>query len=174
MRFLVRRQDIEDVVQDTFLKAYESEKKQVITSPKSYLFKIAKNIALNELSKKANQLMDYMGDMEELNVIDNRLYGERELEVRQRLVAFNKAIEALPPQCQRVFIMRKIFGFSHKEIAQRLNITVKTVEKHLTKGLARCQAALQSDDDREQGDDTLTEMEKPAGRNMALRRGTDE
>jgi RNA polymerase sigma factor (sigma-70 family) len=138
-RYLIRQQDIEDVVQDVFVRAYESEKKQEIRSPKSYLFRTAKHIALNELTRKSHQLMVYMGDMSDLDVIDSKLSGDDALVMEQRLTALNKVIANLPPQCQRVLVMRKIYGFSHKEVAKELNISVKTVEKHLTKGLQRCQ-----------------------------------
>jgi RNA polymerase sigma factor (sigma-70 family) len=146
MRFLVRPEDIEDAVQETFLRAYESERSGEIRSPDSFLFKVAKNLALSELSRKTNRMAVYMGDLEELNVIDYRLPLEETLDVQQKLFVVCKAIESLPPQCQRVFVMRKVFGFSHKEVARRLGISVRTVEKHLTKGLQRCQEFMRSDD----------------------------
>ena len=139
MRFFVRQQDIEDVVQETFLRAYESEQSQTIKSPRSFLFTVAKNIALSELSRKSRQLIIYMGDLNELGVIDNRPAPEDELLIQARLNALSHMVDALPPQCRRVLLMRKVFGFSHKEIARRLNISARTVENHLTKALQRCQ-----------------------------------
>lgn len=141
-RFLSRSQDIEDILQDVFVRAYESESTQEIRSPTSFLFKIAKNSAINELAKKSHQLMSYVGDVADLDVIDNGLTGEQALERQERLATLNKAIADLPPQCQKVLVMRKIYGFTHKEVAERLHISVKTVEKHLTKGLQRCQQTL--------------------------------
>ena len=139
MRFFVRQQDIEDVVQETYLRAFESEKSQAIKSPRSFLFTVAKNIALSELSRKANQLMIYMGDLGELDVIDTKPSPEDELDIQARLAALSRMVEALPPQCRRGLLLRKVFGFSHKEIAHRMNISVRTVENHLTKALQRCQ-----------------------------------
>ena len=51
-RFLPRPQDIEDVVQDTYLKAFTAEKKQTIQQPKAFLFRVAKNAAFTQLTKK--------------------------------------------------------------------------------------------------------------------------
>jgi RNA polymerase sigma factor (sigma-70 family) len=141
-RYLTRAQDIEDVLQDVFIRAYESENIQEIRSPTSYLFKIAKHSALNELAKKSHQLMSYVGDVAELDVIDDELTGVQALERQERLTTLNKAIADLPPQCQKVLVMRKIYGFTHREVADHLHISVKTVEKHLTKGLQRCQQAM--------------------------------
>jgi RNA polymerase sigma-70 factor (ECF subfamily) len=139
MRFVLREQDIDDIVQETFLRAYESERSQVIRSPKSFLFRVARNIALNEIARKANSLTDLVGDPDALNVIDNRPSAEQQLEIRRRFDALNAVVGALPPRCRRVLVMRKVFGLSHKEIARRMDISVRTVEKHLTKALQRCQ-----------------------------------
>ena len=139
MRFVLREQDIEDIVQETFLRAYQSEQSQVIRSPKSFLFRVARNIALNEIARKANSLTDLVGDPDSLNVIDSMPSAEQQLEIRRRFDALNAAVGALPPQCRRVLVMRKVFGLSHKEIARRLDISVRTVEKHLAKALHRCQ-----------------------------------
>lgn len=144
MRFLARQQDIEDAVQETFIRAREAEMSGTIHSPRSFLFKVAKNLALSELSRKTNRMMVMVGDLEELDVLeggDSSL--DAALEVDKFLDNLLQAIGALPPKCQTVILMRKIYGFSHKEIARRLDISVKTVEKHLTKGLQRCQDALQ-------------------------------
>ena len=138
-RYLTRQQDIDDVVQDIFVRAYQAEQTRKIRSPRSYLFKIAKHMALNESKRRSRQLMVYMGDMADLDVIDSKVYGDEALALEQRLTALNRLIADLPPQCQRVLVLRKIYGYSHKEVADRLNISVKTVEKHLTKGLQRCQ-----------------------------------
>ena len=140
LRFLVRPADVEDAVQDTFLRAYKAEKSQTIHSPNSFLFKVARHVALNELAKKSHQLMTYMERVEELE--DDQTAGADEnLERQRRLAALNQIIVDLPPQCQRVMVMRKVYGFSQKEVAARLNISPRTVEKHLTKAMQYCQQA---------------------------------
>lgn len=139
MRYFVRNQDIEDAVQETFLRVYESSLKQEIRTPKAFIFKVAENLALSEISRKANQITSYMGDIEETDVIDNRPSVIEHLINQEKLQNISKAIGSLPPQCQRVVVMRKVFGFTHSEIASRLGISVKTVENHLTRGLQRCQ-----------------------------------
>lgn len=149
LRFFVRNQDIEDVLQETFLRAWESEQSQTIHSPRSFLFKVAKNIALSEINRKATQLTCYMGDLEELNVLDSTPSAEEGLDTHRNLEALSGLVESLPPQCRRVLVMRKVLGFSHKEIARNLNISTRTVEKHLTRGLQRCQEALRQEETQE-------------------------
>jgi len=55
-----------------------------------------------------------------------------------------RAIAALPPQCAKVFVLRKMQGLSQKEIAARLNISVRTVENHVALGLVRCKAYMRA------------------------------
>jgi len=141
MRYLVRRQDIEDIVQETFLRAYESERQQKIDYPKSFLFTVARNIALSELDRKGSQVTSYVGDFQDLNIVAE-LSVEDDVDAAQRLAAVLKVVATLPPQCQRVLIMKKMLGFSHQEIGRRLDISVRTVEKHLAKALQRCQETL--------------------------------
>jgi RNA polymerase sigma-70 factor (ECF subfamily) len=70
------------------------------------------------------------------NVVDN-------VSSQQELDLYINALRSLPAQCQRVFVMCKVYGFSHKEIASKLGISVSTVEKHLIKGLSRCYKYMQ-------------------------------
>ena len=173
-RYLARQADIDDVVQDVFVRAYEAEQKREIRSPNSYLFKIAKHMALNETRRKSHQLMVYMGDMADLDVIDSKAYGDEALALEQRLTTLNKLIADLPPQCQRVLVLRKIYGFSHKEVADRLNISVKTVEKHLTKGLQRCQESEIRNDEKTNEQLSNPSVNKGNNKRVATMRGVDE
>lgn len=142
MRFLVNPQDVEDALQETLLRSWESESRQQIHFPKSFLFRVARNIALSEISRKTRQMTFYIGDISEFDVIDSEPSPESGIDLDEKMRSLSSVIASLPPQCQRVFIMRKVYGFSHKEIARRLKISPRTVEQHLTKGLKRCQASL--------------------------------
>lgn len=139
-RFLTERQDIEDVVQETYLRAYSAERDKEIEQPKSFLFRIAKNLALNELNRKARQITDCVADFDLPLVVDAGETLEDELEARQHLGLYCEAVAALPEQRRRVFLLRKVHGLSHKEIAQRTNLSVSSVEKHLLKGTLACRA----------------------------------
>ena len=63
---------------------------------------------------------------------------EQALDEQQRLLLFGEALASLPAQCQQVFVLKKVHGHSHKEIARMLHISVSTVEKHAAMGLKRC------------------------------------
>ena len=140
-RFLSRPQDIEDVAQEAFLKAYRAEKTQEVRSPKSFLFHIAKNIALQQLTKKSRLITDYIEDLTNPEVLyesHQTSTTEDTVEAQSKLAVFCEAVASLPPQCRRAFLMRKVHGMSHKEISKTLGIAISTVEKHQAIGLKRC------------------------------------
>lgn len=139
-RFLSEQQDIEDVVQETYLRAFKAENEKEIEQPKAFLFQIAKNLALTELSRKSRQITDYIEDADPSILDNNELGVEDELEARQHIGLYCEAIAALPERRRRVYLMRKVHGLPHREIAERLGISVSSVEKHLLKGVLSCRA----------------------------------
>ena len=140
-RFFYRDEDIEDMAQETFLKAYKYGDKREIEYPKAYLYQVAKSVALRELSRKSRQLTDYMEEAI-LPEPEDCSSVEDELVARQKLAHFCESIAELPPQCRRVFLMRKYQAMSHREIAQALDISVSAVEQQITLGLKRCKAGM--------------------------------
>lgn len=63
---------------------------------------------------------------------------ESRLNSDQELAMLVKAIQGLPARCRQIFALRKVYGYSQKEIALRLNISENTVEQHLTKAARHC------------------------------------
>mgnify|MGYP006079211925 CR=1 FL=1 len=136
-RFYSKSEDIDDLAQEAFLRAFNVELRQEIKSPKAYLFRVARNIALRELGKKSRQLTDYLEDVVDGDSLGKEASIEEEIAAQQKLKHCCNAIADLPEQCRRVFIMRKVYARSHKEIAAELGISNRTVEKHITKGIDR-------------------------------------
>ena len=145
-RFLARREDIEDIAQEAFLRAFAAESSQTISNPKAFLFKVAKNLALNEKARMSNILSAPLEDSEGQTVVESgdRVSIDDDVDARQRFRMLAQAVASLPPQCSRVFLLRKVNGLSQKEIAQRLNISTSTVEKHVALGLLRCSEYLRA------------------------------
>ena len=137
-RYLRKPQDIEDVVQEACVKALEAQNKRQIDRPKSYLYRTTRNLALKQLAKSAYRLNDDVGDFDDLGVIENSQTLENQFEARQQFELFCSAVRQLPLKCRRVFILRRVYGFKPREIAERLGISIKTVEAHLAKGIVRC------------------------------------
>lgn len=137
-RFLSRPQDIDDVVQDTFLKAFQAEKKQTIQSPKAFLFRVARNTALTTLTKKSRQIVQYIESYESIEIANDETSVEEQAIAKQRLGMFCQSALEMTPRCRRVFLMAKVYGLSYKEISAELDMSVSAVEKHVAKGLDIC------------------------------------
>ena len=163
-RFFCRAEDIEDVAQETYLKAYHAEQKTGVDQPKAYLFRIAKNIALNELNRKSHQMTVYIEDRLASIPLDGKDNPEEELDAQQSVRLYYEAVEALPAKCRKVFLLRKVNGMRHQEIANHLGITLSAVEKHLRNGTKSCKAYI----DRAQQSTKDYEQKQPHNR---LRRG---
>lgn len=139
-RFVRRNSDIDDIAQEAFLRAYRAEcsRDEPLEQPKSYLFKVAHNVAVSELQKKSTHILDCLEDIDELSVPWVEQTLEDDVMARQTVGIHCEAVAALPAQCRRVYLMRKVHGMSHREIADRLGIKQSTIEKHVSKGVRDC------------------------------------
>lgn len=145
-KFLKLPQDIEDIAQEAYVRAFKAEQSAEVEHPKALLFTVAKNIALNELQTKARRVTDYIEEcqLEKDEPISASL--EEDMQALDGLETYCGAVDSLPEQCRRVYLLRKVHGLSHKEIASHLNITVRSVERHLQKGVLRCRNYIKEKD----------------------------
>ena len=139
-RLVRRSHDIDDVAQEAFLRAYQAEQARDadIEQPKSFLFRVAHNIAISDLKRKSTQIMDYIAEVDDIPASAVDFSPEDELMAHQLVGIHCEAVAQLPAQCRRVYLMRKVHGMSHREIAERLGISHRTVEKHISKGVRDC------------------------------------
>lgn len=122
----------EEIIQDVFLNLWEKRKNPGIhTSLKSYLFKAVHNHALNWIKHKQveRKYQDYYS-----NLYKGFSYNKGETNpepfVKDKI---RESIEKLPDQCRKIFILSRVDGLRHKEIAVKLNISPKTVEVQIRK-----------------------------------------
>ena len=124
----------EEVVQDVFVRFWEKrENIEIESSVRFYLFRTVYNQCMNLLKHKKVEL-NYIQSQK--NREDN-LYEEQwslynETELRQ---ALDNAISKLPERCREVFVLSRFENMKNKEIAEILNISIKTVEVHIYKAL---------------------------------------
>ncbi len=121
----------EDILQESFLKLWKNCEKVTYSKVKSYLFTIANNAFL-DVKKHEKVVRDYNKSYVEQNktVSPEFLIIEKEFYTK-----VERAIASLPPKQREVFIMSKIEKLKYKEIAQKLDISVKAVEKRMHQAL---------------------------------------
>jgi RNA polymerase sigma factor (sigma-70 family) len=128
-RYFKTPQEIEDIVQEAFVKVIEAKQHRKIEHPKAYMYQTVKNLSLNRIAKSDYRLTDTIGD-----AVGDTAYGpvlqvtatmEEQFESRERFELFCRAVRQLPIKCQRVYIMRRVYGYSQKEIAEKKPISPK-------------------------------------------------
>jgi RNA polymerase sigma factor (sigma-70 family) len=139
-RFIKSREAADDLAQEAFLRAFAAESGKKIEAPKAFLYKVARNLALNELARLSSAAIEPLVDFEGQAVLvdSNQVAADDVVDSRERIRLLARAVANLPPQCAKVFILRKMKGMPQREIAERLNISVRTVENHVALGLSRC------------------------------------
>ena len=137
-RFFSDRQEIEDVAQEAFLRAYVAEQMKEIEQPKAYLFRAAKNIAFTQLSKKSRKITDYLEESGASAARESGPGADSEAEAEELLGLYCEAVAELPDKCRQVFLLRKVHGLPHKEIAERMSLSISSVEKYMLKGILAC------------------------------------
>lgn len=130
--------DIEDIVQEVFVRSMQAGMGRRIDHPKAFMFRTARNLALNHAQRFDNKMRRYMVDYldEDLQLATVTL--EAQFESQERFRYFCRAISKLPLQCRHAFTLRKVYGLSQKEVAEFLQMTEGNVEKHVSRGLLRC------------------------------------
>ena len=141
----VQHGEVEEIVQETYIRTYKRDQRKKIQHPRSFMFKTAKNLALDYLKKAETRLNESMDayDFESLvNAVSDETYERIKFEEKFQL--FCKSVRNLPLRCRRAFILKKVYGLKQKEIAEYMNISEKTVEKHLAHGLLKSNEYLSS------------------------------
>ncbi|MDH6342581.1 RNA polymerase sigma-70 factor (family 1) [Parabacteroides sp. PFB2-12] len=138
----------EDLVQDVYYDLWKKRDELVMEEAiKFYLFRAIYTKTLNYLNSKSyteqesfeqtteERIQQIYWQSHSSNQEDSLIYKELQQEVTQ-------AIDALPEQCRKVFILSRKEELKNREIAEQLGISVKTVEKHITKALSLLRVSL--------------------------------
>lgn len=127
------RQEAEDVVQDTYLHLRQRGNAATLEHPRPYLFRIAANLAM-DMARKTKVRLRYAGEgfalachAEAPASPEAAAGGVMEL---RRLQA---SLAELPPLCRDAFLLSRIEDLTHAEIAARLGVSVRTIDRHMAK-----------------------------------------
>lgn len=125
-------EDSRDLVQEVFIRLWNSrEKLKEESNLEAFLFTITKNMIISGFRKKISE-KEYLEQLR-LLVVKNNSDTEEQVDYKLLEEKVKKLIHSLPDQRQRIYLLSKEEGYSNKAIADELQISVKTVEDHLTK-----------------------------------------
>jgi len=132
-RFVGSSETAKEIVQEAFLRTYRQ--RESVTTLRAFLFSTARNLAANEYRHRRTMERNALGDFCQSGVKTEHESLETEMLRDERSRLIEEAIDRLPPQCRAAFTLRVFHQCSYKEVADRLGISAKTVEKHIARGL---------------------------------------
>lgn len=142
-RFVKHKSVAEDIVQDIFFELWtrrENIRFDEADSVKSYLFKSVYNSSINILHSGSMKELSSLDGIDESYAIENCLFAnttsqEQSLLLKELETEIASFVETLPTQCKKIFILSRVHELKNREIAEQLEISVKAVEKQISKAL---------------------------------------
>lgn len=129
------RDDLIDIRQDVYRQAISAAQRELPNQTRAYLFAIARNNLINRAKRAKIVSFDLVADLEHIGLAPDLYETERGLEARDELRQAMAGIEALPPRCREVIRLRKVEGYSTRDVAEQLGVSTDTVEKQTTLGM---------------------------------------
>lgn len=129
------RSEVDDVIQEAFLRILGAHQETPIASPKAYLFATARNVALARVRRRNVAGQYSLAEMDLAGVLDDAAGVPDTVARSEELEILTQAIQSLPKRCRQILTLRKIYGLPQREVAIRLGITEHTVEAQGTIGL---------------------------------------
>ena len=134
---LKSKEEAEELVSDLFIRIWEKrDQLTAISSPKLYFYSAAKNLAFNRLNKQ-KRMRGISG--EDWLVQLNSIYFDPEqlMMTEEMMRQIKKAINDLPPRCRIIFKLVKEDGLKYREVAELLQLSIKTIEAQMAIALRR-------------------------------------
>lgn len=145
-RFLRRFAPVEaadDLAQESFARLCATDV-SVIDSPRSFLFRTARNLALNEARHRRIAPVDLVPDPDMLGAVSADPSPEDQVVIADELGRLQHVLDQLPGKQRDALLLFKLDGFTHKEIGTRLGVSPRTVERYVADAIANCYLALRA------------------------------
>jgi RNA polymerase sigma factor (sigma-70 family) len=146
------RNDIEDLVQDIYVRIYEAALKEIPDLARRFLFTTARNLLIDKIRRTQIVCIETVSDLEALDVVNDMPGPDRTAIARDELRRLQLALDYLPSQCREVVVLGRLEGLSGREIATRMGITPATVSHHLNRALTMLAAVMHDDAPESRGE----------------------
>lgn len=126
--------DIDDTIQEAYAVLASRPRLDDLNHPKAYLFRIAHSLVLRDARRGRIVPFEPIEDLDAVEARDP-FSPERIAIGREEMRRLAAVIQAMPVRVRDAFVLRRVHGYSQREIARRMKISESTVEKHIAKGL---------------------------------------
>ena len=134
--------DVDDVVQESYLRMWRARAAQPIASAKSFLFQVARRLALDTMRRERSSPLTGVHNLDALAIATDAPGTQDLASTRERVRLLADAIETLPERCREIVVLRKIQGLSQRETAEKLGLSERTIEVQVSRGVKRCEEFL--------------------------------
>ncbi len=143
------REELDDIVQETYLRLIRAKAAGDVRCAKTFLFGIARNVALNLHRAGRGRSFIPVNDMEDNENLPAEDDVVNAVAHRQELALTAEAIGTLPGRCREIVELHALEGLSYREIAERLGIAEETVRVQIGRGIKKCMSILRKHQFRE-------------------------
>lgn len=138
LRTRLRAQEVEEVAQRTYVQLLQHPNPAEIRDPEAYLFRTASNTAVDYLRERHVRTRDVVADADLDSLACPTPQPEAVVDGELSLKRFLAVLDELPPACRDAFLLNRVDGLTHAEIARRLGVSKKTVERYLVRAIQKC------------------------------------
>lgn len=144
LHFLYRRTDCRetalDIIQDCFIKLAHYLENNTLHNPRAFIYRVAANLAIDYARQQQRTVA--LDDNEAQLLVDESAVPEQTVFDREQIELCEQALAELPPLTLKILVMSRFEGYTHKQIAAQLGISVSWVEKNIITALKHCKRSL--------------------------------
>ncbi len=138
----INRHDVEDIAQKTYLQILQHPNPEEIQNPQAYLFRTASNLAIDSIRRDNTRSKHTTVEIDTDEVSSAAPGMDTIIDSKLKFREFLSALDELPEMCRHAFILNRLDGLTHSEIAAQLGVSKKTVQRYILKALKHCEHRL--------------------------------
>jgi RNA polymerase sigma-70 factor (ECF subfamily) len=127
--------EVDDIIQETYTRLLQTKSVEHIRNPKTYAFQTAGSVLVDRVRLLKVVPITAIPNIEQLQIMSDIPSPERQVIDREELFRLGAAIAQLPEKVRIVFKLRRIDGYSQREVAEKIGISENAVEKHMSRAL---------------------------------------
>ena len=122
--------DADDLIQEAFLRLQLYCRDEPVEQPEAFLVRTAINLSIDDRRSARHR---HVASVDTHQLVDTRPPPDEAFAIHERLQRVRQALDTLSPRAREVFLLHRVEGYSYGQIAERLAVSVSTVEKHMAK-----------------------------------------
>jgi RNA polymerase sigma-70 factor (ECF subfamily) len=127
--------EVPDLRQEIYERVLIGAQSALPMNPRAFLYTVARNHLINRSKRSTVVSFELVADLEQLDAPANTFVPERHLSAREELRRAEAGLNGLPPRCREVIRLRKVEGLTTVEAAERMGVTVATIERQMVQGM---------------------------------------